>query len=606
MTGGGRREGAAPRVAEPSYPERLPQDLGIDAPAVTTRRARERLPLAAAFLVAGFLFLAGLGTPALIDPDEGRNAEVAREMREEGRWAVPQYNGFPYLDKPAFYFRLVALSFAAFGETEFAARLPSAVFGLLTLALLAAFCRRVYGPREAALAVIVAGTAPLVIVFARLVIFDMVLAFFVCAALFAGYLAEEREGRARRAWLLLGAGAAGCATLVKGPVGFLVPMLVLSAFHLAERRPRAIARLFHPLNLAVFFGVVLPWFLAVARERPDFPHYGLVAESLRRFATADFDRGKPFWYFLPLVPLGLGAWAIVVPRAAARAWRDRATLARPDRFLITWGLATFLFFSLSGSKLPQYVLTTVIALSALVARVFARAFEDREGRAAMGLRYGLTGIGLLGLGTSAVLLAFILRREDLVRLFGIRSGSFERMTPVMVPGTVAFALIGAVALVARRIPSVPVSLAAYLAAPFLLTTITYGGLVEFAERASSRAIARRVEEFGPRTPYACLACYPRGVPFYVRRYPTVLTADGRELRSNYLRYTLEKGGPWPASIVPIGQRDAWLASVRGPLLLLAQQATRDALSAIAEARGAQVIELVPGWWGALLPARESD
>lgn len=565
-----------------------------------------RLTLALALALAGFLFLAGLGTPPLIDPDEGRNAEVAREMREEGRWVVPQYNGFPYLDKPAFYFRLVALSFAAFGETEFAARLPSALFGLMTLALLAAFCRRVYGWREAALSVAVAATAPLVIVFARLVIFDMVLAFFVCAALFAGYLAEEREGRARRGWLLAGAVAAGGATLVKGPVGFLVPTLVLSVFHLVQRRPRAILRLLHPLHLLVFLGVVLPWFLAVTCERPDFPHYGLVAESFRRFATADFDRGKPLWYYLPLVPAGLGAWAIVVPRAAIRAFRERARLARPDAFFIVWGVTTLVFFSFSGSKLPQYVLTTVIALSALVARVFARALEDPGGRAAAGVRYGLTGVGLFCLGTAAVLLAFVLERAELVRLLGIRSGSFERMEPVMVRGTVAFALMGAVALLARPSKRIPVSLFAYVAIPLLLTTVTWPGLVEFAERASSRAIARRVEEIAPRTPYASLACYPRGVPFYVRRYPTVLTADGRELRSNYLRYTLEKGGPWPASIVPLAQRDAWLATVHGPLLLLAQPSMRDALDSIAVARGAQVVELVPGWWGALLPERGSD
>lgn len=601
-------------VPDRAYPDRLPRAEAFEVPEGTV--AAGRLPLAGAFALAGFLFLAGLGTPPLIDPDEGRNAEVAREMHETGRWLVPQYNGFPYLDKPAFYFRAVALSFAVFGETEFAARLPSALFGLATLALLAAFCRRVYGPREAALAVIVAATAPLVFVFARLVIFDMTLAFFVCAALFAGYLAEERAGAPaqggaggpgpRRGWLAAGAAAAGCATLVKGPVGFLVPALVLTIFHLVERRPRAIARLLHPLNLLAFLAVVLPWFLAVARERPDFPHYGLVVESLRRFATEDFDRAKPFWYFLPLIVLGLGAWAILVPRAAVRAWQGRARLARADRFFITWAVATLLFFSFSGSKLPQYVLTTVIALSVLVGRIFARAFADPLGRAAAGLRHGLLGVGIIGLGISGVLFAFVLWREDLVRRFAIRSGAFGRMEPVMAPAAAACAVAGAFALLARRSRSVGVALVPFLAAPLLLATIAWSGLVEFAERSSSRAIARRIEDLAPDAPYACLACYPRGVPFYVRRYPTVLTADGRELRSNYLKYMIDKGDPWPESIVPLGRRDAWLATVRGPLLLLAQPSARDDLAAVAAARGAEVLELVPGWWGALLPARESD
>jgi 4-amino-4-deoxy-L-arabinose transferase-like glycosyltransferase len=562
--------------------------------------ARERILLAAAFALAAFLFLAGLGRPPLIDPDEGRNAEVAREMREEGLWIVPRYNGFDYLDKPALYFRLVATSFDALGETEFAARLPSAVLGLLTLGILAAFCRRVFGPREAVLAVTVAATAPLVIAFARLVIFDMALAFCTCAALLAGYLAEEREGRARRAWLLAGAAAAGVATLVKGPVGFVVPMLVLAVFHLVERRPRAIARLLHPLNLLVFLAVVLPWFLAVAHAHPDFPRYGIVAETLRRFATGDSDRVKPFWYYVPIVAIGIGAWAILVPRAAVRAWRGRATLSRPDRFLIVWALSTLVFFSLSGSKLPQYVLTTVFALSVLVARVLARAFEDPLGRAADGVRYGLTGIGLMSLGASVVILAFVFWRAPLTRLLDIRSGTFGRAEPVMAPAGVALALIGGVAIAARLTRRVPLHVAAYVAAPLLLATVSWHGLLAFADNSSSREIARGMERVARGVPYACLACYPRGVPFYVRGYPTVFTEDGRELRSNYLLFTLATGRPWPTPIVPFSQRDAWLSANRAPLLLLAQEATRGDLKRIATARGTEVREIAPGWWGALL------
>src|SRR5262249_4073851 len=150
-------------------------------------------------------------------PDEGRNAEVAREMNESGAWVVPTYNGLDYLDKPAFYFKAVALSLACFGDNETAARIPSAAFGVGLLLLVHAFCRRVYGARCSWLAVIVVATMPLFFSNSRTVIFDIALAFFVCAAIFAGYLAEEAfDGRARL-WYLLGAAAAGFATLVKGP-----------------------------------------------------------------------------------------------------------------------------------------------------------------------------------------------------------------------------------------------------------------------------------------------------------------------------------------------------------------------------------------------------
>src|SRR5262249_17530125 len=157
-----------------------------------------------------------------------------------GTWLVPTYDGLPYLDKPSFFFKAVGLSFAAFGENEGAARLPSAVCGLMTIALAWLFARAAFGLPAAPISAGALPTMPPLLAYARLVIFDVPLTFFVSAAILAGWLAEEHEGRARRGWLLAGAAAAGLATLVKGPVGFIVPALVLVAFHLVEREPRAI------------------------------------------------------------------------------------------------------------------------------------------------------------------------------------------------------------------------------------------------------------------------------------------------------------------------------------------------------------------------------
>src|SRR5208283_1320850 len=147
-----------------------------------------------ALAVAWFTICFRLGSLPLLQPDEGRNAEVAREMKQSGAWLVPTYNGVDYLDKPAFYFKAVALSLGAFGDNETAARLPSAVFGLGLVALTFAFCRKIHGTRCGLLAAIVVATMPLFVMNARTVIFDMALAFFVCGAIFAGYLAEEAEG----------------------------------------------------------------------------------------------------------------------------------------------------------------------------------------------------------------------------------------------------------------------------------------------------------------------------------------------------------------------------------------------------------------------------
>jgi len=184
-------------------------------------------------------------------------------MKESGAWLVPTYNGVVYLDKPAFYFKAVALSLALNGNTEAAARMPSAVFGVGLVLLVFGFCHKVHSTRCGLLAAIIVGTTPLYLVNARTVIFDIALAFFVCGAIFAGYLAEAAEGRARRGWYLLGALSAGLATLVKGPVGFLIPVLVLLVFNRVEGRRGAWKRLFAPLNLLVFLGVTLPWFVGL-------------------------------------------------------------------------------------------------------------------------------------------------------------------------------------------------------------------------------------------------------------------------------------------------------------------------------------------------------
>ena len=277
-----------------------------------------------AFLVAAILLFARLGDLPLIDPDEGRNAEVAREMAETGAWVVPSFNGIPYLDKPALYFRAVALSFTIFGRNEFTARLPSALSAALLAVLMWAFCRRAYGERAGALTVLVLATTPLVVGFARLVIFDMPLALFTTMAIVAGYRAEERDSAVTcRRWLLVGAASSAVATLIKGPVGFLVPAAVLTVFSLVERRPRAILRMLAPRNLALFLAIVLPWFLALVHAHPEFLRYGLVEESARRFLTPSFRRTEPVYYFGPVLLLG----DVSVERAVARGGGGR--LAAP-------------------------------------------------------------------------------------------------------------------------------------------------------------------------------------------------------------------------------------------------------------------------------------
>jgi len=564
-----------------------------------------RLLLVAACLVAAVCCLARLGGLPLIQPDEGRNAEVAREMSAKGAWLVPTYDGLPYLDKPAFYFRLVGLSMSALGENETAARLPGALAALGVLALAWAFARRAYGERAAALTVLVVGTTPLVIAFARIVIFDMLLALFVIGAVLSGYVAEAKSGVPRDRWYLAGAACAALATLVKGPVGFILPALVLITFHVVNRTRDAIRRLLAPSNLLLFLVLVLPWFFGVALRRPDFPYYGLVEESLHRFTSPQFHRSAPFWYYVPVIAAVCFPWSVLLPEAAWAAWRARARWTRADRLLISWVVVVVVFFSISQSKLPGYVLTAVVALGALIARVLDLAWDRPGGRASrLVVRGAIALTAIAGLG-AALLAVGNAAPGGFPAALHLRGGDVQRLAPAGGALLWMLAVLAAAAAVAAWRRDARVACAAFALPPLLLLTIAFGGARAYAESSSARSLAERMPALPPAADVACLQCLPTGLPFYLRRTVTVVTRDGSETTSNYVVFTLKHTSAWPESVVRLSSLGRWLDWRQAPVYLLADANGRPRLDSIASRRSAIVQALTDGWWGALLPPAQA-
>jgi 4-amino-4-deoxy-L-arabinose transferase-like glycosyltransferase len=560
----------------------------------------ERWLPASAFLFAAFLLFAHLGDAPLLSPDEGRNAQVAWEMRENGAWLVPTYNGLTYLDEPAFYFKTVALSFALFGESEAAARLSSALFALSLLAALFLFCRRAYDTRTASLAVLVVAATPLYWAFARVVIFDMTLAFFVCCAIFACYLAEGYEGRRRERWYRLGALAAGFATLVKGPVGFLVPSLVVAAFNRLDGREGALRRCFAWPNWLVFLAVVLPWFVGVTLQCPDFPYYGIIKESVSRFATAEFRRTQPLYFYAVVIASWFFAWSLLLPESVVAAWRTRRRWARPDRLFIVWATVVVAFFSLSQSKMPGYILTGVVALGVLTARVFALALANAEGRAAAIVCRGAAALFALAAPMAVI---FAIAASDplwLERVPGLKRRTVEFLQPGLSTMVVSLGVVAALAAFAWRRRDSRVAFAAFLSLPALVVTLNFGLLADYADSRSARRLAAHMPELPAEVEIACLDCLPNGLPFYLKRLITVISDEGRQFTSNYVLFSLKSGKPWPERVVPLAQRDAWLAGRDHPVFLMARGDDVEQLDTIAERHGASQIELGFGYWGVLL------
>ncbi len=582
-------------MASTSYRLDGPPDRPVSAPAPPAR-----LLTAGAFAVAALMLFGWLGALPLLDPDEGRNAEVAREMLRSGSWLIPTYDGLVYLDKPAFFFRAVAASMAAFGDGAFAARLPSALFALALLVVLFLFCRRQYGERTAALAVLVVATSPLYFAFARIVIFDMTLAFFVCGAVLAGFVAEHEEGRRRRRWWALSAVCAGIATLVKGPVGFIVPLLAVLAWAALDRRRGVGRRLFAPLNLLIWLAIVLPWFVGVSLARPDFPYYGLVHESLARFTTGAFRRTAPFYYYLPVVALTFFPWSLLVPEAAAATWRARQRLSSADRLFIAWAAVVVLFFSISQSKLPGYVLTAIVALGVLVARVLASAWSNESGSAASVVRHGVAALAVVSALAAGILALDLITAGAVREAVRARPAETVPLLPVFRPVAISLTVIAVLAAVAWRSRRVTIGVAAMLLFPVSLFVADGPALVRYAEAKSARPLARALDRRPPRTVVACLECFPPGLPYYLEEPVTLVSETGRELTSNYVLFTLERTESWPPVIVPVARRDEWLATRDVPVYLLARGKRRAALDTIANRQGGVVHELVEGWFGVLL------
>ena len=520
---------------------------------VVGRSRRGRLLAAAGLAVAVALpFFWGLGRWPLLEPDEARNAEVAREMVTLGRWSVPHFNGLPYLDKPVLFFWMMAVGFRALGTDELAARLPAALAAFATVGLTLAIGRLLFGrSRQALLGALVVASTPLVLAFGRLAIFDMPFTALVTGALYC--LLRARLRGAERLWTPVAGLLIGLAALTKGPVGVAVPLLAWvagrGALPAAARRtsPGTVAA-----TVAAAVLVIAPWLVTIVREEPGFLRYALLDETLLRFASvARFHRGAPVYYYAGVLGWGLGAWAVVLTVALpglARRLRQGGPERAAIAFLARASAGILLFFTICASKRPAYILPAVVPLGLLAAAGIV-AEEARVAAAvrALGALAALAGLAAVGVG--------------LMRLLP-ESRVLVALTPVVL-GRAGIVLLawGGVALVAAAVrPALAAATCALLAPAMGLVLL--GPLGTYAEGRSSRALAARIE---PGAPVMCFQTFRTGLPFYLGR-PVVLASErGSEMTSNYVVARGDRHGR-----VIVSERTAVAALDRGgPLYTVA-------------------------------------
>src|SRR5436305_6423374 len=345
-----------------------------------TARTRTDILLLAGF--CAFLFFYGLGQFGLIGADEPRYAQVAREMMERGEWVTPTLGLHAWLEKPPLYYWEAGLVYRAIGVSDIAARIPSALNAAVLVVAVYLFFRRFRRGLELDAALITASCAG-VIGYARAASMDMPLAAAFSIGILAGWAWRESG---KRTYLLVIYVFMGLSMLEKGPVAPFLAGIIIILFSVLAREPKLIARTLWFPGVLLFCAAVLPWYVAVQIQNPEFFGEFILKHNLARFSSNLYHHPEPFWYYIPVVALALVPWIVFVVAAfveSARVWwSERKSLAGDCEtqfrvFALCWLIIPIIFFSISQSKLPGYILPCIPAGTILLADYLLRHREDQ-------------------------------------------------------------------------------------------------------------------------------------------------------------------------------------------------------------------------------------
>lgn len=462
----------------------------------------------------------------LYSPDEGRYAEIPREMMVSGDWVTPRLNGFPYFEKPPLQYWLTAAIFTVAGEDEGTARLAPALAGLGALFAVLLTARRLFGRRAGWMAGAVMASSLGYFLATQFVTLDMLLTAALTCALCAFLLAQDARASAtdNRRWMLVAWAMCALAVLTKGPVAVVLPALAIATYVIVARDFSLLRRLHITLGLGVLAVITLPWFLLVEARNPGFAEFFFVREHWQRFTQPLHRRPGPAWYFIPILVVFLMPWLPAMAWAMLEQRGFGATLRgfSPSRFAWCWSGAIFVFFSLSSSKLPAYVLPVMGAIALAVAAPMARRWT-------MSVRitaWLLVPSGVLMALAAAPATAWItsaLVREDYAANFGwiIAAGLLLSATGIV---TLRLLFHG------HRVNALAVLVLGAMTACQLGAVVAYEVDRYFsAERLIERISGgESLRPFRPDLPFYSVDTFDHTVPFYLGR-SVILVKEKSEL-----------------------------------------------------------------------------
>lgn len=463
-----------------------------------------RLRWIVAFIALLLLFyLGGLGGHGLLEPDEGRYAEIPREMLESGDFVTPKLNYVHYFEKPVLHYWLTASSIAILGRNEFAVRLWPAVLALGGVLVTFLLARAMYGAPTANLAAVILPTCLLYFAIGQINLTDMPLSFFVTVAMAGFWFGLERDRR----WYLLFYGGMALALLTKGLIGIVLPCGIVFWYMVLTKRWDIVRSAISLPGILLFLALSVPWFTLVCARNNDFFTFFFIREHFLRYATKIHDRYEPFWFFVPILVAGLLPWMGLLPGALRSAWPSSLPVQddeeRKGLFLLLWFAVIFVFFSLSNSKLIPYIVPLLPPLAILMAQRLRR-FAEGDARGARAFLLWSTGF----LAPFIVALAVYPFVQDDVPSLTLMPYAVALM------GTLSlFLVLGWHGYRRRALRTMVVALCiAALANVFLLGRV----LALYGQLFSSRPLAEAVAELR-RPSDRIVQCrdYDQGLPFYL-------------------------------------------------------------------------------------------
>jgi 4-amino-4-deoxy-L-arabinose transferase-like glycosyltransferase len=469
-------------------------------------------------LVLLALWFVKLPERPLAHPDEGRYAEISREMVVTGDWVTPRLNGFAYLQKPPLQYWATAAAYEAFGVSEWTARLWTALTGLAAVFITGFAGRRLLGDAAGEYGALALLASPYFVVLSGVNTLDMGVSLFLTGAVFAYLLSRQAATRAaERGWMLVAWGAMALAVLSKGLIGVVLPLGTLIAYAIWHRQPAAIARLHWLPGLALFGAITMPWFVLVARANPGFLEFFFLHEHFQRFTSTVHDRAGPIWYFLPILLLAVAPWIVAAAEGIAQAWRSRPEggTVSTRRFLLFWCAIVFAFFSISQSKLPAYLLPIVPTLALLAGAALASGSSRRSA---------------FVLAVSAMVFGVVMFTANEVfegRYLGALRPIYEAFSVWTESGLMLLVVVAGVGLYWIDRTNPRRLIVALLAACYVAMSLGMIGYRHLASIRSAASFAAQIQRLGPAdAPVYTVRMYDQTLPFYLNRLVTVVEFTG--------------------------------------------------------------------------------